>query len=53
MLATGTDDFSTVGETSFIGRAALNSGTNWQSILGGSNDDAGVCISKLHAIFDG
>jgi hypothetical protein len=47
MLATGTDDFSTVADTSFIGRAALNSATNWQSILGGSNDDAGVCFFNL------
>lgn len=40
MLATGTDDFSTVADTSYLGKQALNSNTNWQSVLGGSNDDA-------------
>jgi len=39
MLATGTDDFSTVADNSYIGRIA-RSGTNWASVLGGSNDDA-------------
>lgn len=44
MLATGTDQFSIVADTSFIGRSALNNNTNWQSILAGSNDDAGVLV---------
>jgi len=52
MLATGTDDFSTVADTSFIGRSALNSNTNWQSILGGSNDDAGWIVLALWKIAD-
>jgi len=52
MLATGNDEFSTIGETSFIGRAALNSGTNWQNILGGSNDDAGWIVLALWKIAD-
>ncbi|KAF5386228.1 hypothetical protein D9615_002518 [Tricholomella constricta] len=52
MLATGTDDFSTVADTSFIGRSAVNSNTNWQSILGGSNDDAGWIVLALWKIAD-
>jgi len=42
MLATGTDEFKSVADQSYIGRAALNANTNWNSVLGGSNDDAGV-----------
>jgi len=52
MLATGTDDFSTVADTSFIGRSALNSNTYWPSILGGSNDDAGWIVLALWKIAD-
>ncbi|KAJ3501330.1 hypothetical protein NLJ89_g9383 [Agrocybe chaxingu] len=52
MLATGTDEFSTVADTSFIGRAALNANTNWQSILAGSNDDAGWIALALWKIAD-
>ncbi|KAG6862254.1 hypothetical protein C0995_002185 [Termitomyces sp. Mi166 len=50
MLATGTDQFSTVADTSYIGRSALNSNTNWQSVLAGSNDDAGNTASKIYNI---
>lgn len=42
MLATGTDDFSAVADESYLGRAALNPATDWNSFLGGSNDDAQV-----------
>ncbi|KAF8893377.1 hypothetical protein BD779DRAFT_1467740 [Infundibulicybe gibba] len=52
MLATGTNDFSTVADTSFIGKAALNSATNWQAILNGSNDDAGWIVLALWKIAD-
>ncbi|KDR66517.1 hypothetical protein GALMADRAFT_80600 [Galerina marginata CBS 339.88] len=52
MLATGTDDFATVADNSFIGRAALNSNTNWNSVLGGSNDDAQWLILALWKIAD-
>ncbi|KAF8893379.1 glycoside hydrolase family 76 protein [Infundibulicybe gibba] len=52
MLATGTDDFSTVADTSFIGKAALNSATDWQAILNGSNDDAGWIVLALWKIAD-
>lgn len=40
MLATGTDQFSTVADSSYIGKSALNPDTNWQNVLGGANDDA-------------
>ncbi|KAH9487463.1 hypothetical protein JR316_0001539 [Psilocybe cubensis] len=42
MLASGTDQYSAVADESFIGRSALNPNTNWASLLGGSNDDAGI-----------
>jgi hypothetical protein len=43
MLATGTDQFATVADQSFIGRSAQDSSpAHWNSILDGSNDDAGV-----------
>ena len=44
MLATGTDQFSSVADESFIGQSANNPNTNWASLLGGSNDDAGVRV---------
>ncbi|CAA7263178.1 unnamed protein product [Cyclocybe aegerita] len=50
MLATGADEFSTVADTSFIGRAALDANTNWQNILAGSNDDAGWIVLTLWKI---
>jgi hypothetical protein len=50
MLATGTDQFAAVADQSFIGKSAQDSSTaHWNSILGGSNDDAGVCLfQNLH-----
>jgi hypothetical protein len=51
MLATGTNDFAAVADQSFLGRSAQDSGTaHWQSILGGSNDDAGWIILALWKI---
>lgn len=41
MLARNSDEFSTIGQLSLIGRAALLN-ADWQAILNGSNDDAGV-----------
>ncbi|THV05068.1 glycoside hydrolase family 76 protein [Dendrothele bispora CBS 962.96] len=52
MLATGTDDFSTVADNSFIGRSALNANTNWAALLGGSNDDAGWIVLSLWKMAD-
>ncbi|KAG6837699.1 hypothetical protein H0H93_003501 [Arthromyces matolae] len=52
MLATGTDEFSTVADTSYIGRLALNSNTNWPSVLAGSNDDAGWIVLALWKMGD-
>jgi hypothetical protein len=52
MLARNSDDFSAVGAESTIGKAAL-SNANWQDILNGSNDDAGVsflCIYSIQSI---
>jgi hypothetical protein len=49
MLARGSDEFSTVGQDSTIGRAAL-SNANWQSILNGSNDDAGVSFQTFRFV---
>ncbi|KAL0956602.1 hypothetical protein HGRIS_002739 [Hohenbuehelia grisea] len=52
MLAAGSNDFSTVADNSFLGRAALNPNTNWESFLGGSNDDAQWHILALWKIAD-
>ncbi|KAF5348748.1 hypothetical protein D9758_006833 [Tetrapyrgos nigripes] len=52
MLATGTDDFASVADNSFIGRSALNPNTNWNSILAGSNDDAGWIVLSLWKMGD-
>ncbi|KAL0581316.1 hypothetical protein V5O48_000692 [Marasmius crinis-equi] len=52
MLATGTNDFSSVADNSFLGRAANNAGTNWQTFLGGSNDDAGWIVLALWKMAD-
>ncbi|KAJ7462290.1 glycoside hydrolase family 76 protein [Mycena galericulata] len=54
MLATGTDQFSTVADESYIGKAALaNSNTaQWNSIINGANDDAGWIILALWKIAD-
>jgi len=42
MLATGKNDFGTVADNSYLGKAALNSGTDWTSFIDGSYDDAQV-----------
>ena len=42
MLATGTDQYAAVANASFIGRSALNRATNWDALLGSSNDDSGA-----------
>ncbi|PPQ69901.1 hypothetical protein CVT26_014164 [Gymnopilus dilepis] len=52
MLATGTDDFSTVADNSYIGRMANNPSTNWNSVINGSNDDAQWIILALWKIAD-
>ncbi|KAF9478615.1 glycoside hydrolase family 76 protein [Pholiota conissans] len=52
MLATGTDQYGAVANASFIGRSALNPNTNWQSLLGGSNDDAGWVVLSLWKMAD-
>lgn len=52
MLATGTDEFSTVADSSYIGQCALNPNTNWASVLGGSNDDALWIVLALWKIGD-
>ncbi|KAG6917833.1 hypothetical protein DXG01_000893 [Tephrocybe rancida] len=52
MLATGTNEFAAVADQSFLGRSALNANTNWQSLLGGSNDDAGWIVLALWKIAD-
>ncbi|KAJ7825938.1 glycoside hydrolase family 76 protein [Mycena leptocephala] len=53
MLATGTDQFAAVADQSFIGKSAQDSSTaHWNSILGGSNDDAGWIVLALWKIAD-
>lgn len=52
MLATGTDEFATIADTSYIGRSALNPSTSWPAILAGSNDDAGWIVLALWKIAD-
>jgi len=52
MLATGTDQWSTLADSAFIGKSALNPSTNWASLLGGSNDDAGWVVLALWKIAD-
>ncbi|KAJ7837127.1 Six-hairpin glycosidase-like protein [Mycena leptocephala] len=53
MLATGTDQFATVADQSFIGRSAQDSSpAHWNSILDGSNDDAGWIVLALWKIAD-
>lgn len=42
MLATGTDTYESIADNSYIGRAALNPLTNWNTFFGGSYDDAQV-----------
>lgn len=52
MLATGNDNYGAVADSSYIGKAALNSGTNWNSFIGGSFDDAQWVILALWKIAD-
>ncbi|KJA19950.1 glycoside hydrolase family 76 protein [Hypholoma sublateritium FD-334 SS-4] len=52
MLATGTDQFASVADESFIGQSANNPNTNWASLLGGSNDDAGWVVLSLWKMAD-
>ncbi|KAJ7789482.1 glycoside hydrolase family 76 protein [Mycena olivaceomarginata] len=56
MLATGTDEFSSLGDNSYIGRTAIlqadTSISLWSSILGGSYDDASWIILALWKIAD-
>jgi hypothetical protein len=56
MLATGTDEFSSVADNSYLGRTAnLQASTGislWSSILDGSYDDAGVSIFNLGVLLD-
>ncbi|KAJ7788181.1 glycoside hydrolase family 76 protein [Mycena olivaceomarginata] len=56
MLATGTDEFSSLGDNSYIGRTAIlqaDTGISlWSSILGGSYDDASWIILALWKIAD-
>lgn len=40
MLAAGTDDFSSTSTGSYLAKAALNSGTDWNGFINGSFDDA-------------
>jgi hypothetical protein len=46
MLATGTDEFSSLADNSYLGRTAIlqaDAGISlWSSLLGGSYDDASV-----------
>lgn len=43
MLGANNDAFSSVSSTAYIARLALaGSATNWNNVLAGSNDDAGV-----------
>ncbi|KAG0704538.1 hypothetical protein DFH29DRAFT_374721 [Suillus ampliporus] len=52
MLATGRDDYCNVADTSYIGKAALDTNTDWTKFLGGSNDDAQWIILALWKIAD-
>ncbi|KAJ7451171.1 glycoside hydrolase family 76 protein [Mycena latifolia] len=56
MLATGTDEFSSLADNSYLGRTANLQATTgislWSSILGGSYDDASWIILALWKIAD-
>ncbi|KAF8200850.1 glycoside hydrolase family 76 protein [Pholiota molesta] len=52
MLATGTDQYGAVANASYLGKAALNPNTNWQSFIGGANDDAGWIVLALWKMAD-
>lgn len=43
MFATGDNSYAYVGDSSFVGQAALNTSRKlWDDVLGGSTDDAQV-----------
>lgn len=49
MFATGTDTWKFVGDTSFVGQAALEPWRKlWDDVLGGSTDDAQVSTMQYH-----
>ncbi|KZV82738.1 glycoside hydrolase family 76 protein [Exidia glandulosa HHB12029] len=53
MLGANNDAWSTLAETSFIGRKALaGSATDWNGVLAGSNDDAQWIILSLWKMAD-
>ncbi|KIM78915.1 glycoside hydrolase family 76 protein [Piloderma croceum F 1598] len=52
MLATENNLFGTVADNSYLGKAALNSSTDWSSFIDGSYDDAQWCILALWKIAD-
>ncbi|KAJ6626960.1 Six-hairpin glycosidase-like protein [Mycena sp. CBHHK59/15] len=56
MLATGTDEFSSLADNSYLGRTAIfqaDTGISlWSTILGGSYDDASWIILSLWKIAD-
>lgn len=48
MLQTGTDTYADIADNSYIGQAALNPQTNWDSFFGGSYDDAQVFATSRY-----
>ncbi|KAF4567449.1 hydrolase 76 protein [Pleurotus pulmonarius] len=50
MLASGSNDFSSIADGTFLGRAALNPSTNWNNFIGGSFDDAQTSAAKIYDI---
>ncbi|KAH7875347.1 Six-hairpin glycosidase [Lentinula edodes] len=52
MLGADVDTWSTIADGSYIGQAALSSSTDWASLLGGANDDAGWVLMALWKIAD-
>ncbi|EPQ57052.1 Six-hairpin glycosidase [Gloeophyllum trabeum ATCC 11539] len=52
MLAAGSDDYGSVADESWIGKAALNPNEDWNAFLGGSWDDSQWLILALWKIAD-
>ncbi|EIM86910.1 Six-hairpin glycosidase [Stereum hirsutum FP-91666 SS1] len=53
MFATGDNSYAYVGDSSFVGQAALNTSRKlWDEVLGGSTDDAQWVIMTLWKIAD-
>ncbi|KAI0065524.1 glycoside hydrolase family 76 protein [Artomyces pyxidatus] len=52
MLAAGSNTWSTLGDNSLIGRSANFPFTDWNLVLGGSNDDAQWIILALWKVAD-